>query len=491
MLRTRKLRTGRAAIRMALLIAAGAALIWPNARAASSSEDRATYPAFPVTVNGTAIDSLHSSYPLLLYRDITYFPMTWEYTAALGLTAAWDAQNGLTLQTNGTCAPLTQTLSAQAVNGSGHADATPVPFPVKVNGLLIDNAQERYPVLLYNNIIYFPMTWRFAGEMFNWRTAWDEVRGYSIQSCDRPAGEASAQTDALNAANGGQLAVKDDWIYMNPQRSSGGTHHLIKVKSDGSERMELAEDNALSISVAGDWLYYIAAEPSQPNAIYKIRTDGTGRTLVSDTAGEQLWEQDGYLYFLRNADRQPDDAGNGDRSEGRMGISRMNMDGTGERLLLEDAAVLSFYLHGGQIYYRTVEEGHNKLYAMRLDGTGNQLLRDDVTSFIIVDGWIYYMQDQKQLRKMSLDGATDIALTEFEVPRASIKTSRGGWLYVTVAVSGSIAGSNPIVRVRIDGTGREMIAEARPQALYIAGDEMYFANWVMGDSVLEHFKLDQ
>ncbi|CAG7637162.1 DUF5050 domain-containing protein [Paenibacillus allorhizosphaerae] len=128
---------------------------------------------------------------------------------------------------------------------------------------------------------------------------------------------------------------------------------------------------------------------------------------------------------------------------------------------------------------------------MNADGSEKELLRENVTSFIIVDDWIYYMQDQRQLRKMSLDASTDIDLNDFEIPRASIKTYNNGWLYVTVALSGSIAGSNPIERVRMDGTGREKIAEARPLALYIAGDEMYFANWVMGDRVLEHFKLEK
>jgi hypothetical protein len=167
----------------------------------------------------------------------------------------------------------------------------------------------------------------------------------------------------------------------------------------------------------------------------------------------------------------------------------MSIDGSNERQLLADPAVLDFYLYGNQIYFRTLENGENKLYTMNADGSGKQLLRDDVTSYILVDDWIYYMQDQKLLHKMSLDGSTDITLNEFETPRASIKTYHRGWLYVTVAVSGSIAASNPIERVRIDGTGREKVAEARPLALYIAGEEMYFTNWVMGDRVMEHFKL--
>ena len=35
-------------------------------------------PSFAVTLNGTQIDSKNSEYPLIVYRDITYFPMTYH-----------------------------------------------------------------------------------------------------------------------------------------------------------------------------------------------------------------------------------------------------------------------------------------------------------------------------------------------------------------------------------------------------------------------------
>ncbi len=34
-------------------------------------------PNFPVTLNGTAIDNSYRQYPLLVYNNITYFPMTY------------------------------------------------------------------------------------------------------------------------------------------------------------------------------------------------------------------------------------------------------------------------------------------------------------------------------------------------------------------------------------------------------------------------------
>ncbi|MFB0840869.1 hypothetical protein [Paenibacillus oleatilyticus] len=136
-------------------------LVWPApvSRAAASPEVQVSFPVFPVTVNGTVTDQTHSQYPLLLYRDITYFPMTWNYTSSLGLAVSWSKENGLSLEKKDGCVPLAQELTAEvnAISGSPQT-ALPAPFPVKVNGKTIVNADEAYPVLLYRNIAYFPMT---------------------------------------------------------------------------------------------------------------------------------------------------------------------------------------------------------------------------------------------------------------------------------------------------------------------------------------------
>ncbi|MFD0676477.1 MULTISPECIES: DUF5050 domain-containing protein [unclassified Paenibacillus] len=471
--------------------AAGLALIWPlPASQAASSVYPISYPTFPVTINETIIDQVHSVYPLLLYRDITYFPMTWDYTSALGLTAAWNGQKGLSIamqDKKAVCSPLKQTLSAQANSSTGSASAIPAPFPVTVNGSLIDNTKEPYPVLFYNDITYFPMTWKFTKEAFNWQVNWDNARGYEIQSCVRPTQEKLIQTDSFNLANGGQLAAKDDWIYMNPSRSSGGAHSLVKAKEDGSNRMKLSDDNAMSINIVGDWLYYINFEATSPSAIYKIRTDGTDRTMVSQTAASRLWVRDGWMYYFPSAE-QPNEMGG--TYQTASGIFRMKTDGTSEQKLLEDMKVSSLYLYGEHIYFRITEGEHTRVYTMNLDGSGQKMLRSKVTDFIVADDWIYYVLDRKQMYKMSLDGSVDIPLFELEKPQLSSMTYWNGWIYYTKFISGSIAGANPIERIRIDGTDQQKVTEARPLSLYIAGNEMYFANWSMGDQTLEHFKLD-
>jgi hypothetical protein len=47
-------------------------------------------PTFAVEVNGKKIDIKHALHPPLLYKGVTYFPMTSDYAKALGLLVQWN-----------------------------------------------------------------------------------------------------------------------------------------------------------------------------------------------------------------------------------------------------------------------------------------------------------------------------------------------------------------------------------------------------------------
>lgn len=58
-------------------------------------------PSFPVTLNGITIENERSQYPLIIYKDITYFPMTYYDSRFLGLESIWNAKTGLTVEKTG------------------------------------------------------------------------------------------------------------------------------------------------------------------------------------------------------------------------------------------------------------------------------------------------------------------------------------------------------------------------------------------------------
>ncbi len=52
---------------------------------------------FDININGVYVDNLHSDYPLINFKGITYIPMTSDFVQALGLNLIWDDQLGISI----------------------------------------------------------------------------------------------------------------------------------------------------------------------------------------------------------------------------------------------------------------------------------------------------------------------------------------------------------------------------------------------------------
>ncbi|MGB4440061.1 MAG: DUF5050 domain-containing protein, partial [Sedimentibacter sp.] len=147
---------------------------------ANESNITVKLPSFPVTLNGTSIENKISRYPLIVYKDITYFPMTYYGCRFLGLESIWDARIGLTIEKTGANWSYHE-YQAEKPNYNSYS-AKISPFNIKINGKNIDNSREEYPLLLFRNITYFPLTWRFTVEEFAWKYSFDNTKGLVISS---------------------------------------------------------------------------------------------------------------------------------------------------------------------------------------------------------------------------------------------------------------------------------------------------------------------
>lgn len=165
-----------------LTLTLAAALTLPMAQPAeAASSVKVHLPDFKVTLNGTVINNDYSQYPLIVYNDITYFPMTYYDCRFLGLETAWEsAKTGLFIDTSDIRGAYTP--YKQNKKNSRNSTAQIAAFPVTVNGQRIDNAKEKYPLLIYRDITYFPLTWRFGVEEFNWQYHFDTKTGLVINS---------------------------------------------------------------------------------------------------------------------------------------------------------------------------------------------------------------------------------------------------------------------------------------------------------------------
>ena len=168
-------------------------------------------PRFNVTLNGTQIDNAARQYPLIVYKDITYFPMTYYDCRFLGLESKWDPPTGLDIKKTGVNDGFYNEYETTGRNPQS-ATAQTVSFPIHVNGKSVDNSKEEYPLLLYKDITYFSLTWRFAVDEFGWEYSFDGTRGLTINSTSAnsipPVSDSSTAGQTLTTV--GWSSVVDD-----------------------------------------------------------------------------------------------------------------------------------------------------------------------------------------------------------------------------------------------------------------------------------------
>lgn len=157
-----------------LLLTSGAAFIMLGAANAYAAE-KVIIPDYECIINDSAVYYADSEYPLISYRDVTYFPMTYDYCRALNLASSWVDGKGLFIAyvPFGTydALPVYPTVSNTKVN-----EAVLPEYPIYINGKKIDNSKEDYPLLNFRGVTYFPMTYDYATKEFNWQTNWQTGR---------------------------------------------------------------------------------------------------------------------------------------------------------------------------------------------------------------------------------------------------------------------------------------------------------------------------
>lgn len=120
-------------------------------------------PDYEIELFGGPIYYRDSLYPFISYKDITYFPMTYDYCRALGLSTYWHADDGLYIAHTGVKATLP---IYETANNYSKLWAEYPSYNIYVNGKAIDNLELDYPLLNFRGVTYFPMTHDFSKEFF-------------------------------------------------------------------------------------------------------------------------------------------------------------------------------------------------------------------------------------------------------------------------------------------------------------------------------------
>lgn len=155
----------------------------PAPAALAADNVQVTLPSFTVTLNGQVIDNSYRQYPLLVYKDITYFPMTYYDCRFLGVETDWTNDKGLRIQVSDLVGAYH--VQNRKQNNKRQDIAQLATGDITVNGKVIHNNQEEYPLLSYRNVTYFPLTWRFATNEFGWQYNFDNKKGLQINAGNR------------------------------------------------------------------------------------------------------------------------------------------------------------------------------------------------------------------------------------------------------------------------------------------------------------------
>lgn len=135
-----------------------------------------------------------------------------------------------------------------------------------------------------------------------------------------------------NILQGGYLAGDGEgWIYYRQENLPGEEPSLWKARENGSDAVKLTDDAPESINVLDGWVYYLLSDSGH---IVRVRTDGSDRQVLLTENCALLHAAGSGLYFqLRTASGE------------RVDMAHMTLDGSACTILLENTELQAYYDH--------------------------------------------------------------------------------------------------------------------------------------------------
>ena len=141
---------------------------------------------FPIRLNGVLLRQQKDAYfPILVYRGISYLPMTQSHSELLNLMTHWIEEKSMLSISSPWSITLSYTdpsFNAADDMPNKNLSAQPVWYPISINGQLLDLNNQPYPILNFRNITYLPLTWHIAVELLGLNYRFTAENGLDIRS---------------------------------------------------------------------------------------------------------------------------------------------------------------------------------------------------------------------------------------------------------------------------------------------------------------------
>jgi len=401
-----------------------------HSRAADVSV-RVTLPDFAVNLNGHTIENQYREYPLLVYRDITYFPMTWYDSRLLGLEATWSPDDGLNIKQSQVTSSYMSYMSDRR-NATTYTAGVPA-SAVKINDEVIDNTKEAYPLLSFRNVTYFPLTWRFAHDKFGWDYQWDNTNGLRITSLNP-----QVQTVGLPAYAGENDVVLFKGYYYFVETMDTTNHVYRAPIQQPSDKEEIYSYNfgntdmparavAVSFQIRGKTLwftYHLGGGITGSDEFVKIGEDGKAELMHSGyldfrdtTYGTLIVLQGAAAFEGENMSLSPPGQDNMNSTRvGDLGVNygvyATHSTSGGESCVPDSSTTVI----GDDVYVLTShgQSDLNKIYKINLKtNKSDKIVDTSVSRFRIIDNKLYYIKDKDNvLYSSALDGTSEMRLAD-------------------------------------------------------------------------------
>ncbi len=272
------------------------------------AKEVASIPSCSVTLSGQSVDNSYRQFPLLQYKDIVYFPMTYYDCRFLGVATRWNADTNTLEISKENISGAYRNYNWEWKNGKKN-EISICDFNIIVNGKEIDNKNEEYPLILFRDVTYFPLTWRFAVDEFGWEYSYDNKNGLIINAdnyiCktlnlpDLREGEFMFP----NAATDGKYYYytgNDKKVYRTPVDNINANEHIYTMATniyspDGS--------STILFSVQEDDVYLSYRTGASMGTDYRVKINPDGTVEDSEEGdyshsflggSEYIYDLDGY-----------------------------------------------------------------------------------------------------------------------------------------------------------------------------------------------------